>query len=193
MASWGRETEPDVAEQRILAAAEKAFVELGVPAAGMSEIAEFAGCSRGTLYRYFRNRHDLHLAYIEITAHRIVERVRKATASLTDPGERALESIRLTLREVRSHPATMAWFDPSASGMAARMSRNSEVTTRLTQTFVREFGAGDGTDARLRARFLERMIVSFLSVPEPVESDERELIDRFLAPALLSERSNSRS
>lgn len=35
MRFWGREDEADVAEQRILDAAGKAFVELGVPATGM--------------------------------------------------------------------------------------------------------------------------------------------------------------
>ena len=60
--AWRREEDSGPAVDKILEAAERAFVELGVSAAGMAEIARFAGCSRGTLYRYFENRHALHLA-----------------------------------------------------------------------------------------------------------------------------------
>ena len=74
---WLREDQPDLAAEKILDAAEKAFIERGVSAAGMAEIAEAAGCSRGTLYRYFKNRHELHLAYVERAALVIRDRVRR--------------------------------------------------------------------------------------------------------------------
>ena len=179
---WGREERPDLAIEKILDAAEKAFIEIGVSAAGMSKIAESAGCSRGTLYRYFPTRHDLHLAYVNREALRIVARVREAVAGVRDPRRRLVETLLLSVREVRRNAATAAWFEPGASGMAARMSRSSEVVGRLTEGFASELGAAaDG----LEARWLVRIIVSLLSMPGASEAEERALIERFVAPALV--------
>ncbi len=71
-----REEQADLASQKILDGAAQAFIELGVSGAGMGEIARYAGCSRGTLYRYFKNRHDLHLAFVNDRAMRLVAELR---------------------------------------------------------------------------------------------------------------------
>jgi AcrR family transcriptional regulator len=195
-AGWPREPRAEDAADRILDAAEKAFVEVGVSRAGMAEIAEAAGCSRGTLYRYFPSRHALHLAYVNREARAIVARVRTALAGVSDPRERAVGFVLRTLREVRSNPGTAAWFEPGASGMAARMSRASEVIERLAGTFSDGWLDGDGpataaraaaADASLRARWLVRVIVSLLADPEEDEAHERALIERFVAPVLLDD------
>ncbi len=68
--AWLREEQADLAALKILDGAAQAFVELGVTGAGMGEIARYAGCSRGTLYRYFKNRHELHLAFVNDRAAR---------------------------------------------------------------------------------------------------------------------------
>ena len=189
MAGWLREEQPEIAAERILEAAEKAFIEQGVSAAGMAQIADFAGCSRGTLYRYFKNRHELHLAYIDREARRIVERVRAATAEIDDPRERLIESILRSVREVRDNPGTAVWFVPAASGLAARMSRSSEVIETLTTAFVDRLlqPRARGRENRLRARWFVRVIISLLSLPEESEAEERALVERFVAPPLLRE------
>ncbi|MDJ0867087.1 MAG: TetR/AcrR family transcriptional regulator [Myxococcota bacterium] len=181
---WGREEQPGLAAERILDAAEKAFIELGVSAAGMAEIARYAGCSRGTLYRYFPTRHDLHLAYVERATLAINERLRERFAHIEDPRRRLTEAILGSLQEVRRDPGTAAWFEPGASGMAARMSRSSEVVETLNARFVSAlFGAReDDPDGRLRARWLARVVVSLLAMPGESEAEERELVERFVAP-----------
>jgi AcrR family transcriptional regulator len=187
---WGREDQPDLAVDRILDAAEKAFVERGVTAVGMADVAEFAGCSRGTLYRYFDGRHALHLAYVNREAARMVERLRDELGGVTDPRERLVEGILRAVREVRRNPATAAWFAPGTAQMAARMSRSSEVVDGLTQAFVSALlGRGRSRDSerRLRARWLVRVIVSFLALPAASPAEERALVERFVAPALLGE------
>ena len=188
VSSWLREAEPDHAANRILDAAEKAFVESGVSAAGMAEIAEAAGCSRGTLYRYFPNRHELHLAYVNRAAFRMVDRLRAELAPIDDARERLVEGILCAVREVRSHPGTAVWFAPGAAEIAARMSRSSEVIDRLTTTFVSELLGGKARDreSRLRTRWLVRVIVSFLALPAASAAEERALVERFAAPALLA-------
>ncbi len=184
--TWSRADRPDAATHRILDAAEKVFVERGVETVGMAEIAEAAGCSRGTLYRYFRSQQALHLAYVNRAALRIVERLRVELAGRDDPRERLVEGIVRALRAVREDPGTAAWFAPGASQIAARMSASSEAVDRLTTAFVSELLGSRvrGHESRLRARWLVRVIVSFLAFPATTPAQERALVERFVAPAL---------
>lgn len=188
--AWLREEQPDVAVAKILDAADRAFVELGVSAAGMAAIAGFAGCSRGTLYRYFESRHQLHVAYVNRAAVRIVASVRARTASVEDPRRRLVESILCAVREVRRSPGTAAWFEPGVSEMAARMSRSSELVETLTAAFASELQGGRVGDRghrgdRLAGRWLVRVIVSLLSMPGRSSAEERALVERFVVPGLV--------
>jgi AcrR family transcriptional regulator len=186
---WRREDQPDQAAEKILDAAEKAFIERGVSAAGMGEIAEAAGCSRGTLYRYFKSRHELHLAYVERAALVIRDRVREQVTGVDDPETRALEYILCAVREVRQNPGTAAWFEPNASGLGARMSQASEVVETLMTTFAAQPSEPQRSDpeAQLRARWIIRIIVSLLANPGASEEEERALVERFVAPLLAGE------
>jgi AcrR family transcriptional regulator len=184
---WAREAEPDVAAARILDAAERAFVEVGVERAGMSKIAKLAGCSRGTLYRYFKTRRELQLAYVERAAREIHARLEARLADIDDPRERVVEGILGAVREVRRRPGTAAWFDPGVSGLAAQMSRASELVEALTRSFSSRAlgGAADAAEVRLRAHFIVRIIVSLLALPGASPREERALVERFVAPAIL--------
>jgi AcrR family transcriptional regulator len=185
--AWLREEQAGLAVDKILAAAAQAFVDLGVSRAGMGHIARYAGCSRGTLYRYFKNRHELHLAYVNRTAVEIADRLSAELAAIADPEERLIEGIVGAVRLVRSTPATAAWFAPGESGMAARMSRGSEVIESLSEAFVEKLldPSGDDPESRLRARWLVRVVVSLLTMPGENEDEERALVARFIAPGLL--------
>lgn len=55
----------EMQRQRILDAAEQAFIEYGFHAASMGRIAEKAGISQGLTYRYFENKSAIILAIIE--------------------------------------------------------------------------------------------------------------------------------
>ncbi len=188
---WLREERPDLAAEKILDAAEKAFIERGVSAAGMAEIAEAAGCSRGTLYRYFPSRHELHLAYVRRAARVIQDRVLAQVADVEDPETRVVEYILCAVREVRRNPATAAWFKPSASGLGARMSQASEVVETLMTTFAAQPSRPRPSDhdAQLRARWIIRVIISLLANPGESEGEERALVERFVAPALVGKSS----
>ncbi len=191
--AWGRLDEPERAIARILDAAERAIAREGVSAVGMAEVAREAGCSRATLYRYFPSRHALHLAYVDRAAAEVVSRVRERAAGLEDPLERTVEAIMVSVAEVRASPGMASWFAAGDAGSAARMSRASEVVARLTEGFVaglfdggpRGQGASDPAN-RLRARFMVRMILSLLSQPGDDAAEERALVERFVAPAVLA-------
>jgi AcrR family transcriptional regulator len=192
--SWLREEQAGLAVEKILDAASAAFRELGVSATGMAEIAQYAGCSRATLYRYFKNRHELHLAYVNHSARKLSGRVASAIAGIDDPRERLIEAIVRSVSEVRASPDTAAWFSAGDSGIAARMSRGSEVIEALADGFVAQLlvpiaRTQSDEDSRaermLIARWLIRVIVSLLSMPGTDEREERALVSRFVVPSIV--------
>ena len=185
--AWLREDQADLAAQKILDGAGQAFAELGVSGAGMGEVARYAGCSRGTLYRYFKNRHELHLAFVNDRAMRLIAVLRVELQDIDDPAQQLTEYIVRAVQKVRSNPAMAAWFEPAESGITARMSRGSEVIDCLAEAFVSNL-LGSRPDAQasgLRARWMVRVIVSLLTMPADSESEERVLIERFVVPAIL--------
>jgi AcrR family transcriptional regulator len=184
--AWTREDQADAAVEKILEAADKAFVELGVSATGMAEVASFAGCSRGTLYRYFKNRHELHLAYVKRMSREIHRCVHERVEAIEDPAERLVEYILETIREVRENPATAAWFEVGVAGLAARMSRAAEIVETLTFSFVPDLpgAVGDRADQQLRKRWLVRIVLSLLMDPAASSSEERAVVERFIVPSV---------
>ncbi|TFH24266.1 MAG: TetR/AcrR family transcriptional regulator [Myxococcales bacterium] len=184
---WLREEQADLAVDKILNAAAHAFVELGVSAASMSDIARYAGCSRGTLYRYFKTRHDLHLAFVNRTAVELAARVGAEVSSIEDPVEHVVESVLRSVYHVRNTPAAAAWFAPADAGLGAGISRGSETIDALTTTFIARLVGEreDESSDRLLARWLVRVILSLLTSPGESAEEERTLVARFVAPAIV--------
>lgn len=82
---------------RILAAAQKCFVEQGFHAAAMATIAETAGMSAGLIYRYFESKDAIVLAIIE----RELQERRARIAELHTSAD-LLARLVETFRELRS-------------------------------------------------------------------------------------------
>jgi AcrR family transcriptional regulator len=152
------------------------------------------GCSRGTLYRYFENRHQLHLAYVDDQARKLSVRVRAAISGIEDPRERLVEGVMRAIAEARDTPGTAAWFTAGDSGIAARTSGGSQTVEAALAGFAQELlrsspeteaGRAD-PDAPLRANWLLRVILSLLTMPAGSEAEERALIERFVAPVILA-------
>lgn len=157
---------------RILDAAAELFVRDGVNAVGMGEIARAAGCSRATLYRYFEDRHALHLAFVHREARRIGALVAAETDSLGD-------AVLAAVRHVREAPELLAWFGAADAATTAELAQSSEVIEALGLA-----AAGDETTAR----WLVRVIVSLLIVPGRDEAEERTMIERYVVPGVLVRR-----
>ncbi|GAA4748706.1 TetR/AcrR family transcriptional regulator [Nocardioides endophyticus] len=165
--------------ERILDAAAELFARDGVTAVGMGEISRAAGCSRATLYRYFEDRHALHLAFVRREARRIGVRVAAETAPLRDPGERLAAAVLVAVRLVREVPALLAWFGAADAGTTAELAQSDEVIEGLG---LRAVGDPDA------ARWLVRVIVSLLIVPGRDDAEERAIIERYVVPGVLRDR-----
>ena len=186
-AGWQREDQADVAVDKILDAAEKAFIEVGVAATGMAKVAEFASCSRGTLYRYFKNRRELHMAYIHRSASTIVLRVREKLTGIDDPRQQLVEGILFAVQDVRERPGTAAWFASGVSGATAQLSRSSEVIEAFTYAFASKLFENSENDpeSRMSARWIVRVVVSLLVMPAESPEEERTIVERYATPGIL--------
>ena len=156
----------DEVVERILDAAEQLFAEQGPRGVGMAAIADAAGCSRATLYRYFDNRRELQTAFASREAGRIVDDV------LARSGD-VVETILGALAEVRSRPSLAAWISPDASAELLDVLRDSP----LIEATI------DSADTDL-ARWTLRSLVSLLAFPPDDPADEERLVRRFVAPLL---------
>ncbi|GAA1006646.1 TetR/AcrR family transcriptional regulator [Nocardiopsis tropica] len=184
--NWQAARERDAAD-RILASASELFARDGVAAVGMAEVAQAAGCSRATLYRYFPNRQALHAAFVQREAQAVAATVRERVAAIDDPGERLVRALLTAVEQVRAAPALAAWFaadEPPAGGLASRSAGIDAVAFGLLSELT---GASDAESAPAAARWLVRVVVSLLSHPEADPGAEEDLLRRFVIPAVLTD------
>lgn len=161
--------------ERILDAAALLFAERGVGAVGMGEVAAAAGCSRATLYRWFADRHELHVAFVHREARRVGAAVATVVATVEDPDERLAAAVLAAVRLVREQEALAAWFRSGDVAATTALAQSSEVIAALGLTVV---------DDPAAARFLVRMVLSLLTCPGADDAEEAELVRRFVVPVL---------
>jgi AcrR family transcriptional regulator len=92
-------------EARILTAALGLIGRRGVRRLGMQEIAEAAGVSRGTLYRYFPSRDHVLAAAADFDEQRFSVGADDVLASVTEPEESISAFLTYAFDFIRSHSA----------------------------------------------------------------------------------------
>ncbi|MDL9936135.1 helix-turn-helix domain-containing protein [Gordonia sp. ABSL1-1] len=196
MSDWLADDRAELASARILDIAGALFEEHGVRAVTMRDVARAAGCSRPTLYRYFPGRTELLAAYVERAATALAGTIADADSIGGPVADRLLAAIRAALTGVRANPALAAWFTPDAAGQSAHLALFSPAIEQITRDYLAEL-VPDATeeDRRERARWLVRIIVSFLGDPasadptaaDPTAADDTEdrLLRRFVLPVIL--------
>lgn len=88
-------------EQRdsILDAAEKLFLEAGIEKVTMQDIAQRAGITRVTLYRYFANRDEIAVGVL------LHQMKKNSQRTQSDPPDRSLEGLKRHVRSmIRNYP-----------------------------------------------------------------------------------------
>lgn len=192
--SWGRHDQPQQAVDRVLAAAEALYERSGFEATTMADVAQQAGCSRATLYNYFPNKRALRTALRNNAAITIAAETSSRVAEIADPILRVTEAMVYSIGRVRETPALAMWFRPEHLSLTNELAQSSDVIAAIAAAFTGDLGSGDHetapddpSQALLRARLIVRLIVSFLSAPEPNPADERVMIERLVAPALAGE------
>ena len=190
---WPRHGDEQLATDELLDAAGRAFAELGVSRATMVDVAQAAGCSRATLYRYFPNQQSLHLAFVQratlrIAAQLAADRDAGAPDSLTD-------RILAGIAEVRADPLLAVWFEPQNMAVPMAVSQSPGLLQSMSAGLIDQDDASllDRRDVERRAGWLLRSIVSILAQPGADAEAERFMVEHFVVPVLLSPPTPSRS
>jgi AcrR family transcriptional regulator len=92
-------------ERLMLLAAGETFATHGFHGSSMDEIARAAGITKPMLYRYFGSKEGLYAAYLRMTGHELVDKVRAPDTRGQSPRMRLRAGLRGFLTYVREHRA----------------------------------------------------------------------------------------
>ncbi|MFR9752659.1 TetR/AcrR family transcriptional regulator [Nocardia sp. 004] len=188
---WLARDRAELAAERILDAVRELFIDKGVAGVGMAEVADAAGCSRATLYRYFENRQALYVAFAGREARQLAQRVwrDRPFPVHAPPAEWLLDMLTELLAEVRKTPYLAVWFEPSNAGIVAQLADSPGVVDALAANFVVGFRPGlPAPAARRVGQWVVRAMVSLLTLPGAGEDEERAMLRNFVLPFLLDGR-----
>jgi AcrR family transcriptional regulator len=165
-------------EERILAAALALFGRRGVKRLGMQEIADAAGVSRGTLYRYFPSREHVLAAAADYDAHRFNAGLEESLTAAHTPQERFSAFLAYAFDFIRTHPAR-SLFESDPEFVLGYLRDNlpalrSELVLRLGDALetVPAVSGGD-LDREQLADVIVRLFAASWIIPE---SDDASLV-----------------
>ena len=180
----------------ILAAARHCYLNDGLPATGMKEVAAQAGIARSTLYRYFPGRDELFIATIKAEMLDINAYIRDRLESHTAPADQIVEGLILAINEIHRRPLLDLVFASEEGSRARRVIWESDVIMRfgeeLMDHVVRPAAAAgvlqDGVAPEVLVEWVYRLLLSFLTLPSHfLKTDEqlRITLHALLVPVLL--------
>ncbi len=148
----------------------------GVEALDIDTLARRVHC-RATVYRYVGGKLEIRDAVLARAAHRIVDSVRDVVADLTG-AERVVTAISEALERIRSDPLGQ---------LLIKSIRGAQGTAWLASSPLLAGFATDLTGLADRdpdaAQWVVRVVLSLLFWPNGDGQSERQLLERFVAPA----------
>lgn len=180
----------DDVDERILDAAGRLLVDVGLADLEVDAVAEAAGVGRSTVYRRFDGRNALLAATVAHEGRRLLAALGDAVAGIDDPEDRLVVAFCTGLRvaratgideRIRDEPLLLRLLTVDGGPVlaAARM--------QLAQVARQLDPAIDRADAEATAELLVRLAVSLLVTPESamdLDSACEDSIRRHLAPLL---------
>lgn len=180
----------------ILAAARQCYVEQGIAATGMKEVAAAAGVARSTVYRYFPGRDELLVAAVRGEMIVLNGFIRERIADYAAPADQLVEGLILALREIPRRPLLAAVFASEDGSRARRVIWQSAVIVQFGEALMAHViepaaDAGvlqDAVAPEVLVEWVYRLLLSFLTLPSNVLRSETELrttLHALLVPVLL--------
>ncbi len=191
---WGagqRIDNPKQGAARIMAAARRCFAESSVASATIDQIAEQAGVSRRTVYRYFDTKEAIILAVVEEQAEPFFEQMRESVLALhsNDIREVLIHCVLFAVEkgpQMEGHQLLLGRTNADATAgfylRSARMRKNLHALLR--DRFQQAQEAGDIDPAWHLDDLLNwmgRLVYSFIQYPETPKNIER-IVTQFLLP-----------
>jgi AcrR family transcriptional regulator len=180
----------------ILDAARRCYLERGISATGMQEVADTAGVARSTVYRYFPGRDDLLVATIKGEMEQLNARLRKRLAKYPHPADQVVEGMIVAIKEVPRRPLLRAVFASDEDSRARRAIWSSDVIVRFGEELMdhvirpaRDAGLlQDAVRAEVLVEWVYRLLLSFLTLPSNwvrTDAQLRATLHALLVPVLL--------
>jgi AcrR family transcriptional regulator len=192
---WGagqRVDNPAQGASRIIAAAKLCFAKSGVASSTIDQIAQQAGVSRRTVYRYFDNKEAIILAVVEEQAEPFFEQMRESLLALDSKDLRQVlvHCVLFAVEkgpQMKGHQLLLGARNLAATAdfylRSVRMRQHLHAL--LGDRFQKARHTGDIDMAWCLDDLLNwmgRIIYSFIQYPEPPETVER-MVTQFLLPA----------
>jgi AcrR family transcriptional regulator len=166
-----------IAAERIYAAATDLIAQKGLDAFDIDTLAARVHCSRATVYRYVGGKAEIRDAVLARAAGRIVDAVRSDVEKLSGP-ERVVTAITLALNRIRS--------DPLGKLMVGSVRAADQISGLTSSPLLTRFAtdlAGLTNGDLQAAHWLIRVVLSLMYLPAGDGDAERQLVQRFVAPA----------
>jgi AcrR family transcriptional regulator len=177
------------ARRRLIEATRRCIERFGPERVTLGDVAEEAGVTRPTVYRYFDTWEDLLRAAFVVATGGILERTVAHARSFAEVGERLVEGFVYLWREIPADPYLGPIFTRGEVGRRARDSLLSDLSLEVGSRLLRSLGDDwGGLRPEELDEFLEiliRLLDSFLLEPGPEPRDEDELrafLRRWLLP-----------
>jgi AcrR family transcriptional regulator len=168
------------AADRIYAAATDLVLRGGLDAFDMDALAARVHCSRATIYRYAGGKAQIRDAVLLRLAAHIVDSVRRAVKNLSG-AERVVKAITVALEHIRSDPMRQMMIGLSA-GRDLTGLPSSPVLGRLAADLT-----GITDDDPQAAQWIVRVVMALAVWPIGDSEVERQMVERFIAPAFTDE------
>ncbi len=166
------------ATERIYDAATDILARGGFKALDIDKLAGRVDCSRATIYRYVGGKSQIRDAVVARAVQRIKGNVLSAVETLNGR-ERLVTAIMLTVQQIRADPLCQLMIGSIRGGTRelAWLAR-----TRLTADLATDLAGLAGGDPQA-AKWVVRVVLSLVYWPSEDEESDRQLVQRFVAPA----------
>ncbi len=172
-------------EERILTAALGLIGRRGVRRLGMREIAEAAGVSRGTLYRYFPSRDHVLAAAAAYDAQRFSDGLDAVLSAARSPEERITAFMAYAFDFIRTHPCRPLFETESGFVLSYLLdhlpSLRAELVLRLGDALDAVPAVAAGSLGREQlADVIVRLFASSWIIPETDDASLVQSVNRIL-------------
>lgn len=168
-----------IAAERIYDVATDLIAKRGFAAFDIDALAARAHCSRATIYRHVGGKGQIREQVLMRLAARIVETVRRTVEGMSG-SDRVVTAITVALEQIRSDPLGRLMIGRSTVAEQWDLAASpvmDELAAELT---------GIAADDPAAARWIVHVVLSLVYLPVGDASAEREMVQRFVAPAFES-------
>jgi TetR/AcrR family transcriptional regulator len=195
---WGDDRailDDEEARRRLLDAAGRCIVRRGNAQIRMAEIADEAGVSRSTVYRYFPGRDEVLLGLMLMRLDKALDALVRSLRHPDDPVRSLPEMVLVPVESVAGNPLNEALFAAESTAVATALEMGSEPIVELLlrhyepllQRWKLAGRLYDDLDPRSLVQWLHTTTL-FLLAPSwrhRSATDKREFVEQFLVRALV--------